>query len=63
MVADQLKDQIMDVKLFQKARDVIADEIVGCSFQSGNKQDSLNRAEEIIVALEAAGITFVSKTE
>jgi hypothetical protein len=49
----------MDVKLFQKARDVIADQIVGCSFQGdNNKQDAFNHAEEIIAALEAAGITF-----
>ena len=48
----------MNMKIMQQARAIIADEIEGCSFQSGDKQDALNRAEEIIAVLEAAGIVL-----
>ena len=48
----------MDMKIIQQARAIIADEIEGCAFQSGDKQDALNRAEEIIAALQAAGIAL-----
>jgi hypothetical protein len=48
--------------LIQRARAIIADEIIGCSFQSDNKQDAINRAEEIIAALEAAGIVLTDRT-
>jgi hypothetical protein len=50
----------MYMKIMQKARAIIADEIKGCSFQSVDKQDALNRAEEIIAVLEAAGILLLA---
>jgi hypothetical protein len=53
-----IEEQAMDMKLMQRARALIADEIEGCSFQSGNKQDALQRAEDIIAVLEAAGIVL-----
>jgi hypothetical protein len=53
----------MVVKTMRRARAIIADEIVGCVFDLDDKQGALDRAEEIIAALEAAGIVLVSKDE
>jgi hypothetical protein len=50
----------MNVPLREQARAIIADEIEGCSFTSGQKQDAVQRAEHILVALEAAGITLAT---
>jgi hypothetical protein len=45
----------------QRAVALIADEIIGCSFDLDDKQGAFDRAREIIVALDAAGIALVAK--
>ncbi len=50
----------MDIRIFQKARAIIADEIIGCKFDLEDKEDAADRAEEIILALENGGISLNS---
>lgn len=50
----------MNMATILRVRELIADEIRGCSFDFEDKQGALERAEGIIVALETAGMTIVS---
>ena len=49
----------MDMRLMQHVVKLIADEIRGRSFAADDKQGALDRAEGIISALDAAGISMV----
>jgi hypothetical protein len=50
----------MDIRIFQKARSIIADEVIGCKFDFEDKEGAADRAEEIILALENGGISLTS---
>jgi hypothetical protein len=53
----------MDIQLMRQARELIADEIRGCSFGFDDKQGALERAEGILIALEAAGLVINRKQQ
>jgi len=49
----------MDVRTTLKVRDIIADEIVGCTFT--DMDDAKQRVEEILAILEERDITWESR--
>jgi hypothetical protein len=49
----------MDIKSVRKVRDIIADEIVGCTFK--DLEDAKGRVEDILEVLESAGVTWSIK--